>query len=1384
MGIENRPFVGTWRLNRQQVVQHTPDCLVYLNGDLSLPGCARCNSKINIQEFVTEVSVDAGTDPGATSASFTLSVPVHHHESFARDAQFILRPGLEVHIYQRGYFPVEGMYYQTDADTMPAYPYYHVFHGVVTQVGGAYSAGVQTFSVQCGSMLHFWQFQQVSTNASIFGQRPDNSGNKISSVGHNYTGQHPYEIIWHIHNDFISAAAGVGFALSSQTNIAAMFGDKTLFSLAAKYWEERFKTSTIRLRMHGATGQLFNAAQAAFLGRASSKELLKLTRSRFNQSNTGSKSNPAVWSDARIRGSWTPDTLDALLYLDKASTSSKPVDLNVVEMQAFITDIGQFGQFNEFESTYESKLDMVNKVCDVTGFEFYQDVDGDFVFKPPFYNLDTSGSRTYCIEDIDIINISFEEKEPEVTYMTAKGGAVKNVTGVGVENEYGVRGQYVDYRLVAQYGWRPGEFETSYFNDKDAMQHAAANKLDIMNAPSKSASVTIPLRPEIRPGYPVYIRYLDCYYYCTSMSHSYMAGGQCTTTLQLIAKRAKFFAPGDVDKPNGGINAIHLENPAMPPRPLQVADNRGYPTLMGFPNVVMGLDPKKVDPRILLLGGGVFDVSIPTMIPGIILMALDMNVIRFADGADQGTLFEMQTGESTVQKFKYDLDQDLLPPGTHPQTYSDQNAFADLAAGVDAYKEQLEDLANTKKVQKKALRKASNAVVKASADYKKIANIEANKTKRVTARAEIKKAEKKVAVVKNILDQCDIAFEAKLSNIEDTEPVKMLYSIVQNMMSIKDGSRKDINSTNFILGVLADKKATRTNGSLPGSYRYYSSSHPKPQHQGMGSLTINVTDEDKSHTIVEEPLENGQIEGEGFLPDGSQTPLNKAVDSKFGKISVTKGIKVLTGHPNKKGGIVVPTSEIRELMFSPVEYNMTSVKTTTINKSNPGALGSKFFANLTSSAVVVANAATKRMTSEDAFSAWLQTLNSNLRDAAAGASLTLPIPGDISMPSVKLKSESIKPSDSPQDFKLSDSPQDVFGASETRAFAGSESMTVDQFWKAVAKSLGKSVQSSVNTWVKTWRQAALKEELEAQQSLGVISQFFSTLANVYGPVGITKIQRTSGNKNKNISVSSPVFPVSDARGYEVVGSYRYGRGVDIDENGVFSQLVLDGPLESLDIASVDIFVNGLMRNKATVEYAQTQALLQSLSKARPDDEALASIRQNVSKVGDEASKTQMLTDGLRNWYTTSVKDGVAKTKIQLTNAAYSLADLTPESLRVCNCKMAEANIILESAQDREFIPVIEGFMELQQDDPVTATNAKATAAAGQNWILHQKALRGQVLDRDPGDLVEFVSNLNETLEAADRATQQKTEEFESFVEEEAREASENVDDAFGGDGEV
>ena len=197
MSIQDRPFAGTWAPNRRKTVRTSPDALVYLNGDTSLPGCRDCHHRIDIQPFVTAITADAGVEPGSMSATISMSIPRHYGDSIFRDGNSILREGLEVHIYFKGHFPMAGLnpemtnFAGVNANELPQYPVYQAFHGVVTSVSKETADGAYQVSLTCNSMLHFWQYLKVSTNGSFFGTRPVNSRVQMSLVGNNFTGIPP-----------------------------------------------------------------------------------------------------------------------------------------------------------------------------------------------------------------------------------------------------------------------------------------------------------------------------------------------------------------------------------------------------------------------------------------------------------------------------------------------------------------------------------------------------------------------------------------------------------------------------------------------------------------------------------------------------------------------------------------------------------------------------------------------------------------------------------------------------------------------------------------------------------------------------------------------------------------------------------------------------------------------------------------------------------------------------------------------------------------------------------------------------------------------------------------------------------------------------------------
>ena len=856
MSVFDRPYAGNWAPNRRKVTRYTPDAILMLNGDTKIPGHKPERQVIDIQKFVTQMSVDAGVDSGSASASFTLSIPKDIGSSLFSDGHSVFQPGLEVHIYMRGYFPVEGLANTLSKKELESLekalgatskdlamrPYYHCFHGVTSTANLEYSGGFYSINQSCTGMLHFWQYHDISTNASLFGTRPTGSKLKMSLVGHNFTNMSPFSIIYSLYKDTAGAAGGVAFALSASSNQSKKFfgENKSLFEMTQLYWEQRFQSKMYNLRMFGVNGEQLNSAQTAMIGRMSTSQLkaaAAINQRHRNNTRTAPASPEAPLTQQTVTSATTTGrqytnasfSRSMLQYLARAGEGSGYA-VSAAQLKAFVNDIGQWGNVNLFESSYTSKLDIASAAATAVGYEFFQDVDGDLVFKPPLYNMDTSGLEAYRIEPEDVISITRASAEPQCTYMTVKSGQFSNMKGLGLEGEWGVRGQYIDYRLVAKYGWRPGDLDAQFYSDARGAFWAAVARMDVLNEAMETANITIPLRPELRPGFPVYVRHLDCFYYVKSMSHSFSYGGQCTTSLQCVAQRKKFLPPGA--KPpatenvvGNGVDHVDLSRPDKPSIPLVVADGTGGEVkLVGFPNVVMALDPDAVSPLAWAFGEDVIDLRSTDAIKNILMKLVgannkpvhSVNVRQVDPNTGEVTtdplvmnglvLTTIQGARSTSANVESTFTGTDSNAGFIVQVVNDdETAFEDktltigeIRSQLAGYQKFLEDLIEGDQSKAEASVPGSQAYRDAQERYKQQLN------------------------------------EEVLGSATPDPKKASIFDLLQTLTFIQRAEAGDdmgtLNSAQ-ILDLLGDKKANFSNASTPGYYRYYSSASPVPDDQ-------------------------------------------------------------------------------------------------------------------------------------------------------------------------------------------------------------------------------------------------------------------------------------------------------------------------------------------------------------------------------------------------------------------------------------------------------------------------------------------------------------------------------------------------------------------------
>jgi hypothetical protein len=496
------PFQGTFNPNVRPTVVTAPDAIVYINGEQDVIGCPNCKRRFDFGKYITSIQTNLDVDSVPGSATISMSVPRHTIDDFYFDGVPVVSPMMEIEIYGKGYYLLEGI---------PQY--YPMFWGLITEVNAAYSNGENTVTLQCADILKWWEICRMNVNPAFTGPTPQ-LGRSI--FGNVLYGTNPYDMIFTLAN---MAFGDVILGTGSLVSLYKEAGQTKTFNAALgdimQYWASRFSRIRSNLLLYGVNGIAVRGDSIAH-----AYESGKFTKGKSPVANAVRNANGG--------------TQAAQLAFD-------PTDPDVT---AFRTQFSQAGEVNFWQQEYQTKLEIANACKEAVGFEFYMDSTGDIVFKPPFYNLDTLSNKPISwLQDIDIIDINFSDSEAEViTQLTIQGSYGGNIE-YGFGPEITPFTSVTDYHLLKKYGWRPQTYNSEFMGDLTRMFYHGLDLLDRINSKRHQASVNIPMRPELRLGFPVYIPFLDQMWYVKGISHNIQFGGRATTSLTLTARRGKFLAP-------------------------------------------------------------------------------------------------------------------------------------------------------------------------------------------------------------------------------------------------------------------------------------------------------------------------------------------------------------------------------------------------------------------------------------------------------------------------------------------------------------------------------------------------------------------------------------------------------------------------------------------------------------------------------------------------------------------------------------------------------------------------------------------------------------------------------------------------------------------------
>lgn len=526
-----------------ETVQLAPDALVFINGSDTIR-----DDNGNVYELrndVTDINTSLNVD-GSGTANFTISIPDYSIKRVNGRLKG-LKLMSEIEIYFKGRFPKQ----RTDGSLV--YPYYPSFWGVIINLAESFSDGVHTVNVSCADILRWWQIVTVNINPAVItlveadllnkGIKDPNSyqTNNLTIFQTKFARLNVGEIFVQLSkiavdnlvplkNSF-DAAFGTSDKINSDLRQSVQ-GNEDLMN----YWNERFKQIGRGLRIYGIDSKTV-------------KE--ETTTTPFIQNG-----KDFTVTDTVIRFKYDIDALSGVF----------PYNL---EVQAP----------NALESVMKSKMDIANEIKEIIQWEFYMDVNGELILKPPFYNMNVKTNDSSVIKDLDIINWNFNASEAEVITRVEVTGQWVNQQSAGTgQAGQMIKGIWIDWNLAKRYGMRVATRTCIWLNTKEKCLVYAQGELAKLNTLLRQGSITILGRPELRLGYPVYIESRDAFYYVKTIDHSFAFGSSFQTTLTLVGERRKMYdETGQLIKWGVLRNAVALKDTSVSTEGNSIAeDSKNY----------------------------------------------------------------------------------------------------------------------------------------------------------------------------------------------------------------------------------------------------------------------------------------------------------------------------------------------------------------------------------------------------------------------------------------------------------------------------------------------------------------------------------------------------------------------------------------------------------------------------------------------------------------------------------------------------------------------------------------------------------------------------------------------------------------------------------------
>jgi hypothetical protein len=531
-------------VQERTIVKTAPDIIVYFEGlpylinrFISDQKTGNSFTLVNFNDHVAGFNAGYDTDLMVPSASINIQVPNYLRYLYQMPGgNNLIATMMQVQVYAKGY------YMSSQGDTV----YRRVFKGVVSHIGYNDNGKTLEISIQCFGSLYMLELMQINLNPSV--NMAVHSASQLTTWETILGDHNPYRVIA---DAFVYGLQSDGFQLDS------------LFQSSPNETHNMFADSVQRGYIAKWQAILFNMAKDVHVYGAIYKD-----NPQVKGTNPTAKVSP-------VKGKPDKDTQSAAL------TRFAPVsEAEDVADNTFYSKIAGYHPFSTITSlnltnnNIVNRLELIRRMVTMIGFEGYQDIDGKIIIKPPLYNLDVLnlGVRTKQTSTLPPLGSSNSQQNPltqiypesnpfviqldEIlteqetedqaairrTRTVVCGALDPKLVQVDLQTAIKFTSEYIDVSKLQKFGLRE---EQAYMipwlgiGDKEALFATAIMDTVRANRAYRTYTFTIPMRPELKLGFPVFIPHKDMYAYIKSISIQYATGSSATMTVTCDSVRRR-----------------------------------------------------------------------------------------------------------------------------------------------------------------------------------------------------------------------------------------------------------------------------------------------------------------------------------------------------------------------------------------------------------------------------------------------------------------------------------------------------------------------------------------------------------------------------------------------------------------------------------------------------------------------------------------------------------------------------------------------------------------------------------------------------------------------------------------------------------------------------